>query len=172
MMNPPLLRRPRRPLGLICALALMALTSIAHAQWKWRDADGRTQYSDRPPPPSVADKDILQRPSNATRAPPSAGQAALQSASAAASAASAPARPASEASSRDKLERERKAQEDKARAEAMEENCRQAQNRQRVLESGVRLRSGTQNGESQPMTEQMRQEEIRSMQVVISANCK
>ena len=54
----------------------------------------------------------------------------------------------------------------------MAENCRQAQNRQRVLESGVRLRSGTQTGESQPMTEQMRQEEIRNMQVVITANCK
>ena len=104
MKNP---RLSRRPLGVICALALMALTSIAHAQWKWRDADGRTQYSDRPPPPSVADKDILQRPSNATRVPPSPGQAALQGASAPASAASAPARAASEASSRDQLERER-----------------------------------------------------------------
>ncbi|WP_431102393.1 DUF4124 domain-containing protein [Roseateles noduli] len=171
-MNPPLSRRPRHPLGMICALALMALTSVAHAQWKWRDADGRTQYSDRPPPPSVAEKDILQRPSNAARAAPSPAQVALAGASAAASAASAPARAASEASSREKVERERKAQEDKARADAMAENCRQAQNRQRVLESGVRLRSGTQAGESQPMTEQMRQEEIRNMQAVVTANCK
>jgi hypothetical protein len=173
MMNP---RLPRRPLGVICALALMALTSIAHAQWKWRDADGRTQYSDRPPPPSVAEKDILLRPANAARVAPSSGQAAAmaaaQGASQGASAASAPARPASEASSREKVERERKAQEEKARTDAMAENCRQAQNRQRVLESGVRLRSGTQGGESQPMTEQMRQEEIRNMQVVVTANCK
>jgi len=166
-------RLPRRPLGVICALALMALTSIAHAQWKWRDADGRTQYSDRPPPPTVAEKDILQRPNNATRTvAPSSAQAALQSASGTASAASAPGRAASESSSREKVERERKAQEDKARADAMAENCRQAQNRQRVLESGVRLRSGTQTGESQPMTEQMRQDEIRQMQTVITQNCK
>lgn len=165
MMNP---RLPRRPLGVMCALALMALTSIAHAQWKWRDADGRTQYSDRPPPPSVAEKDILQRPTNAVRVAPAPGVPA----SAAASGASAPGRAASEPSSREKVERERKAQEDKARTEAMAENCRQAQNRQRMLESGVRLRSGTVGGESQPMTEQMRQDEIRQMQTVITANCK
>jgi len=165
MMNP---RLPRRPLGVMCALALMALTSIAHAQWKWRDADGRTQYSDRPPPPSVAEKDILQRPTNAVRVAPAPGVPA----SAAASGASAPGRAASEPSSREKVERERKAQEDKARTEAMAENCRQAQNRQRMLESGVRLRKGTAGGESQPMTEQMRQDEIRQMQTVIAANCK
>jgi len=165
MMNP---RLPRRPLGVMCALALMALTSIAHAQWKWRDADGRTQYSDRPPPPSVAEKDILQRPSNAVRVAPAPGVPA----SAAASGASAPGRAASEPSSREKVERERKAQEDKARNEAMAENCRQAQNRQRMLESGVRLRKGSVGGESRPMTEQMRQDEIRQMQTVITANCK
>ncbi len=153
----------------MCAMALLALTSVAQAQWKWKDADGRVQYSDRPPPPNVAEKDILQRPSNATRAlsaPPA------QSASQPAAAASAPGRPASEPSSRDKVERERKAAEDKARAEAMAENCRQAQNRQRLLESGVRLRTGEPGGETQPMTEQMRQEQIRQMQVVISTQCK
>lgn len=162
MMNP---RLPRRPLGVMCALALMALTSIAHAQWKWRDADGRTQYSDRPPPPSVAEKDILQRPTNAVRVAPAPGVPAS-------AAASAPGRAASEPSSREKVERERKAQDDKARTEAMAENCRQAQNHQRMLESGVRLRKGTAGGESQPMTEQMRQDEIRQMQTVITANCK
>ncbi|OWQ47248.1 hypothetical protein CDL60_10655 [Roseateles noduli] len=161
---------------MICALALMALTSIAHAQWKWRDADGRTQYSDRPPPPSVAEKDILQRPnSNAVRVAPSSAQAAAQGASAAASASSAPAapaRPASEPSSRDKLEKERKAQEDKARAEVNVENCRQAQNSMRILESGVRVRTRGENGDTQPMTEQMRQEQIRQAQAVITASCK
>ncbi|WP_082938199.1 DUF4124 domain-containing protein [Mitsuaria sp. 7] len=169
MMNPPL---SRRPLGMICALALMALTSVAHAQWKWRDADGRTQYSDRPPPPSVAEKDILQRPYNAARAAPSTGQPAPGSASAAASAPTAPARAASEASSREKVERELKAQEDKARADAMAEDCRQAQNKLRLLESNVRMRSGSQTGESQVMTEQMRQDQMRQGQAVVAATCK
>lgn len=165
-------RFPRLTTGLLCALALLALTPSAQAQWKWRDADGRVQYSDRPPPPNVADKDILQKPSASSRPMSSPPAGAAVSASAAASAASAPARAASEASSRDKIERERKAAEEKQRNEAMAENCRNAQNRMRVLESGVRLRSGTQTGESQPMTEQMRQDEVRQMQAVITANCK
>lgn len=167
-----LLRHSRLTTGLLCALALLALTPSAQAQWKWRDADGRVQYSDRPPPPNVTDKDILQRPSNVQRPTVSPAGAAAMGASAPASAASAPGKAASEASSREKLERERKAAEEKQRTEAMAENCRNSQNRMRVLESGVRLRSGTQTGESQPMTEQMRQDEIRQMQSVISANCK
>ncbi|WP_343629903.1 DUF4124 domain-containing protein [Roseateles sp.] len=165
-------RFPRLTTGLLCAFALLALSPSAQAQWKWRDADGRVQYSDRPPPPSVTDKDILQRPSNTSRPMASPAATAATGSSAPASGASAPGRAASEASSREKIERERKAAEEKQRSEAMAENCRNAQNRMRVLESGVRLRSGTQAGESQPMTDQMRQDEIRQMQSVISANCK
>ncbi|TXD99251.1 DUF4124 domain-containing protein [Mitsuaria sp. TWR114] len=165
MMNP---RLPRRPLGVMCALALMALTSIAHAQWKWRDADGRTQYSDRPG--SIRSR---PRPFTSTRWTGASICSFIRSSRLVPPAMKrAPGRAASEPSSREKVERERKAQEDKARTEAMAENCRQAQNRQRMLESGVRLRSGTAGGESQPMTEQMRQDEIRQMQTVITANCK
>jgi len=167
MKNP---RLPRRPLGVIFALALLALSPFAHAQWKWRDADGRVQYSDRPPPPNVAEKDIMQRPNQAARAPaPQSAQA--PGAASAASDVAAPGRAASE-SSRDKIERERKTAEDKANKEAMAENCRLAQNRQRLLESGVRLRSGEPGGETQVMTEQARQEQIRQMQVVINTQCK
>ena len=39
--------------------ALVALPTQAAMQWKWRDAQGQVQYSDRPPPPGVSDKDIL-----------------------------------------------------------------------------------------------------------------
>jgi Domain of unknown function (DUF4124) len=45
--------------------ALLALP--AEAQWKWRDKGGRMQYSDLPPPASVAEQDILQRPNGAQR---------------------------------------------------------------------------------------------------------
>ena len=48
------------PLGLSALLLLMAGPALA--QWKWRDAAGKVQYSDLPPPAGVAEKDILQRP--------------------------------------------------------------------------------------------------------------
>ena len=41
---------------------LLGMAAPADAQWMWRDPDGRVTASDRPPPATVADKDILSRP--------------------------------------------------------------------------------------------------------------
>ena len=50
----------------LCLLLLiLPLLALAQTQWKWRDAQGRVQYSDRPPPAGTADKDILARPPGA-----------------------------------------------------------------------------------------------------------
>ena len=35
------------------ALLLLSLASTAAAQWKWRDANGKVQYSDLPPPAGI-----------------------------------------------------------------------------------------------------------------------
>ncbi len=156
----------RLPLSLLCSVLLLALAPSVQAQWKWRDAQGRVQYSDRPPPGAVAEKDILQRPSpNAARVSTSATPASAATASA-----SAPAKAASEALSR--AEQDRKAAEDKARKEIDAENCRTAQNRLRVLESGVRLRQTDDKGESKVVDDAARQEQTKQMQVMIAAACK
>ena len=39
----------------------------ASAQWKWRDKNGQTQYSDLAPPAGTPDHDILQRPGTGPR---------------------------------------------------------------------------------------------------------
>ena len=52
---------------MLAALLGMTLALPAAAQWKWRDQRGQTQYSDTPPPPGIAEKDILQRPSAVVR---------------------------------------------------------------------------------------------------------
>ncbi|UXH80003.1 DUF4124 domain-containing protein [Roseateles amylovorans] len=159
----------RLPLSLLCSVLLLALAPSVQAQWKWRDAQGRVQYSDRPPPGAVAEKDILQRPSpNAVRAM----SPATPGTTAAATGASAPGRPASDASSRDKVEQERKAAEDKVRKETDAENCRVAQNRMRMLESGVRMRQTDDKGESKVVDDAARQEQTKQMQAVIAASCK
>ncbi|MCX7201772.1 MAG: DUF4124 domain-containing protein, partial [Burkholderiales bacterium] len=43
--------RPRHLL--LTFLVVLAAAPLAHAQYKWRDANGRMVYSDMPPPASV-----------------------------------------------------------------------------------------------------------------------
>lgn len=52
-----------------CSLALLftslsgtALTSHAQSVWQWRDSQGHMEYSDTPPPRSVAPANIVQAP--------------------------------------------------------------------------------------------------------------
>ncbi len=61
----------------LLALAALAAPGQAQAQqiWKWRDASGHVQISDRAPPPGTPAQDILQRPSGAP-VPADAGTAA------------------------------------------------------------------------------------------------
>ncbi|SEK30364.1 protein of unknown function [Roseateles sp. YR242] len=157
------------PLSLLCGLVLLSLAPVAQAQWKWRDADGRVQYSDRPPPGNVAEKDILGRPSaSALRAM----NAPAKPASAPASAAAPVAQSASDAAARQKAEKERKAADDKARAEMDAENCKQAQNQMRLLESGVRIAVKNDKGEREMVDDSARQTQMKQAQTVISVSCK
>jgi hypothetical protein len=41
--------------------ASLAVPGTAFSQWQWKDANGRTVYSDVPPPPSVPDRAIIMR---------------------------------------------------------------------------------------------------------------
>ncbi len=164
----------RLTLSLVSSLLLLALATPALAQWKWRDAEGRVQYSDRPPPPGVAEKDILQRPPGAVlRITPVVPGAPANAAAPAAASAPLPARGASaELSSREKLEQERAQQEAKKRAEIRAENCRQAQNQLRILESGVRVSRTNAKGENEVLGDQGRAEEMSRARTVIAAECK
>ena len=42
--------------------ASLAIPGTAFSQWQWKDANGRTVYSDVPPPPSIPDRAILVAP--------------------------------------------------------------------------------------------------------------
>lgn len=148
------------------------------AQWKWRDASGQTHVSDRPPPPDIADRDVLQRPREAARRPePSAVPA-----SAAASAASGPAigearqrvDPELEARRR-QAEQEQQAkaqQEEERRAAARAENCRRAREHQRTLESGMRVARINEKGEREYMSDAQRSSELQRTREAAAANCQ
>ncbi len=159
-----------RLLALSIALAGAAFALPAAAQWKWRGANGQIQYSDLPPPPGVAEKDILQRPTAATL------RAAAPAAAPAASVASQPA-----ASIDPELEAKRKKAEQEAAAKAKEEeqriaaakadNCNRAREQLRTLESGIRIARVNDKGEREVLDDKMRADEVKRARDVAGANC-
>ncbi|WIT10479.1 DUF4124 domain-containing protein [Paucibacter sediminis] len=161
---------------LIVCLALLALAGTAQAQWKWRDARGNVQYSDLPPPPGVAEKDILQRPVNQRQriVVTPVGIGAANAASAPAAAASAPARPDPDAAARKKQEQEQAAQraeEDRKLKAQKAENCKTAQGQLRLLEDGVRISRKDERGERVFLDDQQRAEETKRARAIIAVDC-
>lgn len=45
--------------------ASLAVPGTAFSQWQWKDNNGRTVYSDVPPPPSVPDRAVIVAPGRA-----------------------------------------------------------------------------------------------------------
>lgn len=166
------------------ALFTFGLSNPAFAQWKWKDKTGHVQYSDLPPPPSVSEAEILQRPnsSSSTRRPPafapnSAQAAAAAMVASAAAAASGPAKavePELEAKRR-KAEQEeaakRKVEEDK-QAAARAENCQRAKAQLRALDDGMRMARVNAKGEREVLDDKARAEESKRAREVVTSDCK
>lgn len=161
---------------LLAVLAVASSSAQAGTQWKWRDAQGATQYSDRPPPAGTPDKDILSRPAlpkRAAKAPTDAASAASGQAVQATAAASKPADPELEAK-RKKAEDEKtakqKAEDDKI-AKQKAENCDRARGYKRTLDDGIRIVRNNAKGEREFLDDKARAEEMQRTQEAISANC-
>jgi len=163
-----------RPALLIAAVIGIALAGPATAQWKWRDGKGQVQYSDLPPPPGTAERDILQRPGSAMRAAPAAAPVA------AASAASAPL--LAPKGTEPELEAKRKKQEqeeaDKRKAEEQRiaavkaDNCGRARSQLRTLESGVRIARTNDKGEREILDDKQLAAEQKRARDVVASDCK
>lgn len=164
---------PHLPLLRLAALAMVCvLTLPAHAQWKWRDKDGRVTASDLPPPREVLDKDIIQRPPEVRRVPAAPA--------ASASATGLPAGP------KGPLEREVEArklaaeQQQAAKAKADEErlrtqraeNCRRARSHLAALDSGQRIARVNDKGEREVIDDRARVDEQRQAREVIASDCR
>lgn len=157
-----------------CAVVLGTTLALpADAQWKWRDGNGRVQYSDLPPPPTVADKDVLQRPNEAPRR-------VAAPAAAAASAASAPVL-AVKAVEPELEAKRRKAEEEKAAKDKAEEqriaaakadNCARARSQLRTLDDGIRIARTTAKGEREFLDDQARAQERQRTLDIIASDCK
>jgi hypothetical protein len=176
---------PLQALTVAATLCLSLLSLPAAAQWMWRGADGRVNASDRPPPPGVADKDILKRPLADTRPrAPVAAAGTAGAASAAAGPAPAPAPAASapvtalerEAQARKlaaETERAAKARADEDRLAAVRaSNCRTARSQVASLESGVRVVRTNEKGEREVIDDRARQEELKRARDAIASDCR
>ena len=164
-LSPPLLRLAT--VLLVCCLALPA-----QAQWKWRDKDGRVTASDLPPPREVLDKDIIMRPPEVRRVPPSAAPAA-----------SAPGLPAAPKGPLDREVEARKLaaeQQQAAKAKSDEdrlgaqraENCRRARSHLAALDSGQRIARVNDKGEREVIDDRVRADEQRQAREVIGSDCR
>jgi len=165
---------------MMLALLSLALSTPALAQWKWRDAQGQVLYSDRPPPQSVPEKDILQTPAAATRRLQIISSVPLGGASAPAEAASQPkAKSESKADTEAEAGRRKTEQEQAAKARADEqknatarsENCNQARSYLRSLEDGMRVARTNEKGEREILDDKQRSLEIQRARNVMSSDC-
>ena len=166
----------------VCAIAAFALTSPAQAQWSWKDAGGSRVFSDQPPPPSVADKDILKRPLGSKAPAAQATQATQAVPDAAAPAQAATQVAAPKPSGKDsELEKKKKEAETKAEAQkkadaeknaaAKKDNCDRAQRSKAGLDSGVRISTAKAKGEREPMGDAARAAETKRLQEIIASDC-
>jgi len=166
---------------LIFALLGLALCLPAAAQWKWRDADGKVQYSDRPPPAGVAEKDILQQPVSATKriqvisTVPLGGAASVPTDAASRPNAKAEAKADAELEAR----RRKAVQEQQAKTKADEQknaaiksdNCTQARSYLRTLEDGMRVSRTNEKGEREILDDKQRAAEIQRARGVVGSDC-
>jgi len=190
MRTVPLLRPRQVSFGAVTLLPWLAAALLlgrvapADAQWMWRDADGRVTASDRPPPASVTDKDILSRP--AQRAAPVLTLSPATSASAPAAAAAASAAATAPPAAATPLDRElearkraaeqqqaarQKAEEDRLAA-SREENCRRARSHAAALTSGQRIARFNAQGEQEVLDDAGRADELRRAREVITSDCR
>jgi hypothetical protein len=164
---------------IVVALVAMlgaTLALPAAAQWKWRDPHGQIQYSDTPPPPSVADKDILQRPGSANAV---AQRAAVLAPVASGAASGAPALAPKVVDAELEAKRKKSEQDaadkkkaDDARLSATRaENCTRARAQMRTLDSGVRMSRTNEKGEREFLDDNARAQETQRARDAIASEC-
>lgn len=167
-----------RILVLVLAACLPVLSS---AQYRWVDKNGRTVFSDQPPPADVPAANIVRQPGRKG--------AAVEAAPAPAAAASKPAQAASGAvaavkpSGKDKELQEKKkqaeaAQEEKKKAHELElarvhaENCKRARLSKAGLDSGARIARTNERGEREFLDDGERAAEAQRLEQVIASECQ
>jgi hypothetical protein len=150
--------------GLLAWLAAASLPAQAQGSWIWLDAQGRKVFSDVPPPASVPEQRIQQRPAGkllpATSPPPSTPETAGMAVSAAPR--QNPAPKSSPESGVPLYQRNE---------QALRDNCRRARSALQTLNSGLRLMRLNEQGEQVELDATSRAQEIERMQQAERDHC-
>ena len=163
------------PAAVIATALVLALScGAATAQWKWRDASGRINASDLPPPASVPERDVLSRPVDTRPA------AAAKAASAAS--ASGPGARSTSTGTDPELEARRKRAADEQSAQQRQsqlrddagraENCSRAKAQLAALGEGQRMARTNAQGQREVLDDKGRAEEMQRARSVMTSDCK
>ena len=186
MRNPKAWTAPRlRRVGAL--LLLYGATSIASAQWVWRDEHGRTVYSDQPPPASVRSSAVLRQPESAP-ANPSSNSTGAETPAQASSASPAPAPRAAAPEAphaptmaerelefrkrmKERTDAEKKLADAQAEASRNAEDCERARAYLKSIESGVRIVHTNPDGTRELLDEAQRDAETQRTRDLIASRC-
>jgi len=160
---------------LTVALLVTLNCGAASVHWKWRDAAGRINASDLPPPASVPDRDILQRPTDQRKHADSPAGAPRAPATAVAQGATAARGTDPELDARRKRaadEKSAQSQQEKDRlATARANNCSRARSQLAALNDGQRISRANAQGETEILDDRARSEETERTRAVIASDC-
>jgi hypothetical protein len=178
-------KSPYRVWTPLAVAAFVAVASCpAAAQWAWKDDNGRTVYSDRPPPASVnTDRIVRQPPNKQTVLPPSvsgADSAPRPATDAKATApAAAPAAPKSLAEQemefrkrqQERADAEKKAQDEQTKLAAKAADCERAKGYLRAVEGGERITRTDAAGNREFLDDAQRAAEAERTRKLVQATC-
>ena len=148
--------------------SLVLASGPATAQWIWKDEAGQVIASDQPPPPDTPPSRIVKQPRAraanapaAPKAPPVDAQKSLADRDL-------------EARQQEKANADaaKKAADDAARAQAMQDNCRAIRGNVAALQAGGRAARFNEKGEKVYIDDNQRQDEINKQQAQAAQYCK
>lgn len=156
---------------------------VAHAQWAWKDTNGRVVYSDRPPPADVKAANIIRQPNTQVLANPAPASGPLDDA-----AKPADGKPSTETKGgapkttaeremefrkrqQERAESDKKTAEEQTKNAAKSADCERARGYMKSLEDGVRITRTDASGNREFLNDEQRAAEMERTRKIIQTSC-
>ena len=174
----------RASLTVAIVLAGFVFSTPSEAQWAWKDANGRTVYSDRPPPPDIKAGSIVRQPNTQTLANPAPASGPLDDAGKPADGKGADAKGTPNAPKtvaeremefrkrqQERAEGDKKANEEQAKSAAKTAECERARGYMKSLEDGIRITRTDASGNREFLDDSQRAAEVDRTRKIIQSTC-